>query len=262
MTPDSPRIASLARLAAGPRWRFEAMRAHGAPVLYWITRGQGRLTLAGATQGYGPHNAIFLPAGTMHGFDLGAQTQGSILFFAPGTEGLPPAPLHLRLQDVARQGELTQMIDRIAREAETPDRPGTARALACLAGLVAVWLERQPPAETRPASAARRMAARYTAVIERGFHTGGAVADYARDLGVTAAYLTRVCRESCGRSAHDLLQDRRFYEARRLLRDTDRPVGEVARAAGFTSAAYFTRAFAQATGQTPTAFRSSPQRGN
>ena len=32
--------------------------------------------MAGVTRGYGPHNAIFVPAGTMHGFDMLGQVLG------------------------------------------------------------------------------------------------------------------------------------------------------------------------------------------
>ena len=46
-----------------------------------------------------------------------------------------------------------------------------------------------------------------------------------------------------------------MYEARRLLRDTDMPAREIADTLGFSSAAYLTRAFQQATGKAPIAYR-------
>ena len=63
------------------------------------------------------------------------------------------------------------------------------------------------------------------------------------------------CRITCGRSALQILNDRVIYEARLRLRETSTPVGEIARALGFSSAAYFTRSFTSSTGMTPTAFR-------
>jgi AraC-like DNA-binding protein len=76
-------------------------------------------------------------------------------------------------------------------------------------------------------------------------------------LGVTPTHLTRCCRETCGRSAIELLQDRRIFEARRLLSETDIPVGRIGQSLGFTSPAYFTRAFQNLTGLSPSAFRRS-----
>ena len=57
------------------------------------------------------------------------------------------------------------------------------------------------------------------------------------------------------RQALGLLNDRILYEARVLLRETRRPVQEIARDLGFGSAAYFTRSFQLRAGMTPSEFR-------
>ena len=87
------------------------------------------------------------------------------------------------------------------------------------------------------------------------FRTGKGVADYAAQLQITPTHLSRVCRDASGRPALALLNERIMHEARRLLLETDLPAREVAEQLGFSSAAYFTRAFSQATGRTPSAFR-------
>ncbi|HDR29511.1 helix-turn-helix domain-containing protein, partial [Rhodovulum sp.] len=71
----------------------------------------------------------------------------------------------------------------------------------------------------------------------------------------TSTHLTRTCNQTCGRSASDLLAERKIGEARRLLADTRAPIKEIAAALGYASPAYFTRAFQSRTGTTPTAFR-------
>jgi AraC-like DNA-binding protein len=251
------RLVPVARLAQGGRWRVEAMRAYGEPVLLWFTRGQGRVTVGGITRGYGAHNAIFVPAGMMHGFEVGPQTSGTALFFGTdhGLE-LPEDPLHLRIREVGPQAELSGIIDNIQRESDS-DRPGKDRAARHYLGLLSVWLERHLDAadEAPRQDAARRLARAYADVLERGFRSGKGVQDFARELGVTPTHLTRVCNKTCGRSASDLLHDRLTFEARKLLNETRMPVSKVAELLGFTSAAYFTRAFQHRTGKTPTAFR-------
>ena len=72
---------------------------------------------------------------------------------------------------------------------------------------------------------------------------------------VSRPHLTRVCRQTLGKSASELLADRIHFEARRLLRETKRPVKDIASELGFNSAAYFSRAFVKAAGITPTNFR-------
>ncbi len=259
------RMMSLQRMAQGGKWRVEAMRSYSRPLLLWFTRGQGRITVSGVTRGYGPHNAVYIPAGTMHGFDMLGQVFGQAIHFPRGVDlGLPGDPLHLRLRDATMQAEITALVDAMERELNRA-QPGMDRALFHHAGLIAVWLERQaaaerPEQEKRKPRAANRLAEAYTSLLERDFRTGKGVSDYAAALGVTPTHLSRVCNETCGRPAHGLLQDRLHFEARTLLKETGLPVKDIARSLGFTSAAYFTRAFQARTGLTPSDFRARGDR--
>lgn len=254
------RLVPLQRLAQGGRWRTEAMRSYSTPVLYWFTRGQGRVTVAGVTRGYGPHNAVLVPAGTMHGFDMMGQVMGTALFF-PRDCGIdmPADPLHLRLRDAQHQGEMSFQIENIQRELDL-GADAMERALLHHAGLLIVWMERQVGPEALPASArdgraAERLVAAFVSLLERDFRKGRSVSDYAAALGVTATHLSRCCKATSGRTASALLQDRVHFEARELLRESRVPIKDVASRLGFRSAAYFTRAFQHQTGQTPSAFR-------
>lgn len=257
--PSRLRVVAIPRLAAGGRWRVEAMRALSEPCLLWFTKGQGRLTISGVTRGYTAHNAVFIPAGVMHAFEANAQVFGSALFFGRNTDVvLPKTPLHLRVREVHAQQEINVLIDSLLREIES-DTPANDRATLAYAGLVGVWLERQARkadvVETPRADATRRLVSRYTALLERNFRTGMGVSDFAEALGVTSTHLTRCCNIACGRPASALLQDRRIFEARKLLAETKIPVGKIAEQLGFNSPAYFTRAFQHLTGKSPSAFR-------
>lgn len=250
------RVVAIPRLALGGKWRVETLCVHAEPVLLWFTKGQGRITLQGWSRGYSPNTAVFMPAGTMHGFEIGPQVFGWAVFF--GNRDLPPLPDEpqiLRPRDVQSQHELSVLIDAISRESVS-DQPGAARAAVAQAGLASVWLERQmarQPAEEP--DAARRLVARFSTLMEAEFRKGAGVGELAEMLGVTTTHLSRCCRLAGGRSAIDLLQDRRLSEARRLLVETDLPVHDIAAQVGFSSAAYFTRAFQQETGLAPSAFR-------
>lgn len=256
---SGPRLVLIPRLASGGRWRIEAMRSLREPLFLWFTQGAGRITIGGTTRGYGAHNAVFIPAGTMHGFEMTGRVFGTAVFF--GREHglpLPATPQHLRVRETAAQQEISTILDAATRELEGA-RPGATRAALHHLGLLGVWLDRQialADADSRPRSdAARRLAERYARLLERNYSSGMGVGDFAAALGVTATHLTRVCKAASGRSAHELLQDRVLFEARRLLADTDLPVKQVASELGFGSAAYFTRSFHAHTGQTPTGFR-------
>lgn len=256
-------LTAVGQTALHARWRTEAMRSHATPRLLHITRGQGRITVAGLTSGYGPNNLIFIPPRVMYGFEAGQGVFGSLLTIPSAMASeWPDMPVHLRLKDVLAQKEIVQIFDALEREL-TGKRPGHERAALYHAGLLAVFFARQmdhkgdAPGTSRKDTPPARLVAAYTDLIERDFHTARGVADYAALLGVTPTHLTRSCRVTCGRSALGLLNDRVIYEARLRLHETKTPVQDIARALGFSSPAYFTRAFQTRTGMTPTAFRRS-----
>jgi AraC-like DNA-binding protein len=252
------RLIPIARLAALGRWRVEAMRSLPEACFLVFTKGMGRITVAGLTRGYSTGNAVFIPAGVMHGFECGPNVMGNALFFGRDCPLILPAlPQHLRLREASAQNELSMIIDMIQREIDSSSAANERAAQYC-AGLLSVWLERQvlraEPETTRP-DAAQRLVARFSDVMEHQFRTGAGIAEIAAELGVTPTHLTRCCRAASGRTAIELLQDRRIYEARQMLSDTAMPIGQIGAALGFTSAAYFTRAFQNQTGVSPSAFR-------
>lgn len=266
--PEGPpvEVVSVTRMAQGGAWRTEAMRSYDRPVLIWFTRGQGRLTISGRNCGYSPHNLVFLPPQTMHGFSTMGPVLGSVVFL-PDTPAhdWPQEPLHLRLHDVRLQRELTATIDAMLKEQDSDCALSNA-ALSHHAGLLSIWLSRtaeahadtpNPSPGVRVDTAAHRLAEAYTSLIERDFRHAEGVQHYAALLGVTPTHLSRVCRKVAGRPALDILTDRRHFEARRLLRDTNMQIAEIARQSGFSSPAYFTRAFRARSGQSPSEFRES-----
>lgn len=258
---NSLALRPLVQTPPNERWRTEAMRSHASPRLFHIARGQGRITIAGLTSGYGANNLIFVPAGTMYGYEANSSVFGHTLTIPTAMAGeWPDAVVHLRVRDVVAQKELAGLFDALERELNS-ERSGHSRASHYHLGLLAVCFERlfearQPdPNEARQDSSAARIVAAYTDLIERDYRSSKGVADYARALGVTPTHLTRCCNETCGTSALQLLNDRILFEARRLLRDTKTPIQDIAQQLGYTSAAYFARSFGQRTGQSPSRFR-------
>lgn len=253
-------ITPLQRLCGGARWRTEAMRSHDRARLLWITRGQGRICVNGLTAGFGPHNAVFIPAGTMHGFVPAGSLLGSAILFDPADlPHLPSEPAHLRIREAADQIALTAWIDMMEREAASAD-PAAPRAMRALAGLISVWLERQidtaPTPKRNPQSHAQQLVEAYAALIERDFRREHSVSHYAEALGITPTHLSRVCTQATGKPAGELLAQRLHAEARHMLSETRLPINHVARHLGFTSPAYFSRAFHRHIGASPRAFRS------
>jgi AraC family transcriptional activator of pobA len=96
---------------------------------------------------------------------------------------------------------------------------------------------------------------RFLDVLERDFARRHGAREYADELGVPQAVLSRALANVTGRRTKELITDRRMVEAARLLRFTDRRIGEVALRAGLDDPLYFSRSFKQYYGITPTVYR-------
>jgi AraC family transcriptional activator of pobA len=233
-------------------WKVELLHSAPRHRLYWITRGQGRISVNCITRGYGPNTAVFVPARAPMALELPSQTQGLELCLPPDdTLGLPDEPFTCASPTSKRRGADQPPGKDRTRACGTGPRDGTRAGglFAADLGLDGARAGRQEGAILRERS--HRLVELFAERMEAQFRTGRGIADYAKQLQVTPTHLSRVCREAAGRPAHALLTERIMYEARRLLLDTDMPAREIAEHLGFSSAAYFTRAFAQATGEPP-----------
>jgi len=168
------------------------------------------------------------------------------------------------MRDVTAQKEFLSLMDGIERELAKSS--GSAnRAAHYHLGLISVFFERQldenQGTDLLTETTSARLVAAYTDLVERHFRSGQGVAEYAASLGVTPTHLTRCCKSTCAKSALELLNDRRHFEACMLLRDTKTPVQTIAANLGYRSAAYFSRAFQNRSGLSPSSFRKHGEKG-
>ncbi|WP_315901596.1 helix-turn-helix transcriptional regulator [Salipiger bermudensis] len=248
------RVASLGQL---PGWQYRLLHDRPEHTLIWLTRGQGRAIVEGLRRGLGPHNALFIPAGTLFALEPGMQSLGLVMHCPAGGGLWPDGIRHLRVREGSAQGELTGLLDAMMRE-QTQQRGLLTEALAAHASLVAVWLQRQGVAaaqETGKPNAAQRLMRLYAGALCAGFRSDRGVSDYAAALGVTPTHLTRTARTACDRTAAAMLAERKLHEAQRLLTQPDPPVNRIAESLGFHSAPYFTRFIRSHTGHSPTEIR-------
>lgn len=79
----------------------------------------------------------------------------------------------------------------------------------------------------------------------------------ARELHVSAAYVSRLFRKHTGQSLLRYVHQLRIESAAHLLAATDMPVSDITFASGFESFRTFARVFRELKGQTPSEYRSS-----
>ena len=247
---------ALAALARRGRWAHATLRASSRHAILHVARGAGRIVVGGLRHGYSAGDAAFVPAGTPYAIDLPAGVQGTL--FAIPASAIPGAPRTARLARSAGSEavkEATAMAARLAAEIRG-DRPGRERAVACHAGLLALWIER----EWRPSprlGEAEALSRDFAALLEARLASGRRAADHARLLAVAPEALDRACRAVIGRSAEEAVTERLAHEALRHLRRTDRPAAEIARGLGIGSGEALAHLLVGRCGTTPEAARAA-----
>ena len=84
------------------------------------------------------------------------------------------------------------------------------------------------------------------------------VGDLAAAAAVSRSGLQRKLKQTMGITPQELLSEARIKRACQLLRETDKPVAEIAYACGFNDPKYFSRCFKQSTGKSPSEFKNTP----
>ena len=259
--PLLPSVQSLAQAMRGGEWHLQWLHCSDHPLLYWITRGQGRALVQGVRTGVGGHNAVFVPAGCLHALDLSKQSIGLVLRFPAQGAGfdqcaqhLPKTPCHLRISDVAKQGELTALLDALAREQASPN-PLKEPAMQAWATLAALWLARHQPTDSPRQPAAQRLVREFCRLLAQQTNGSQSMADFAAQLGVTPTHLTRCCKQIAGMTAAEMQTQAALYAARQMIETTETTLQTIGQQLGFSSAAYFSRFIQNHTGHSPSMLR-------
>ncbi|MBL0886096.1 AraC family transcriptional regulator [Myceligenerans indicum] len=141
----------------------------------------------------------------------------------------------------------------LVEEVERPDRTGAAEAM--VAGLTRILVASARLAPGPPSAAPDPLLLLVFDQVEKMFRDPVSAGDVARELGYTPGHLTTVVRERSGRTLGEWLVERRLTEARRLLLETDLPLGAVAARTGLTDGAYLGRRFRRRYGISPARWR-------
>lgn len=83
------------------------------------------------------------------------------------------------------------------------------------------------------------------------------LADLAALLGISQFHFSHLFKQSIGTSPYQYLLQQRVEQAKRLLKQTDQPIMEIALLCGFNSHSHLSKQFRQLTGMTPTAYRAN-----
>lgn len=251
-------VTSLGQLRQKGAWRLDQAHSENFARVIFLSRGAGRAEMSFIPRGLTAPCVVFVPGGQIFSLELHAQVLGYCVSVRDATApAWPESGFCIKLKNPDQQVDLTSILENLSRHGLGAGfdlrRQGYGLLLA---GALADLRAGDPSANAR-LDRARLLVKAFGHLLEREFTKSPSIADLASALDVTPTHLSRVCREVSGRTALALVNERIMHEARRRLADTDDTARQIAADLGFASAAYFTRAFGQETGQSPSEFRAA-----
>ncbi|MHB0766854.1 AraC family transcriptional regulator [Bradyrhizobium sp. 5.13L] len=227
---------------------------------------------------FGRRGTVWLcPAGIREDFiRVENQMQECLHIFLPGHPfddtmlrdlDIDPSGMSIRYESIDRDIFIEHVADRILGELEHETSTGRllieslGRALS--AHLVHSYAAtsvrlKQSHAVQKPLDARRlsRVTEFIAASVDRDF----TVKDLASVACMSPAHFSRSFKAATGAAPHEYVSRQRLDFARHLLSTSDRPLVDIAYAAGFSSQANFNRAFRKAVGTTPSLYRAQKVR--
>lgn len=152
----------------------------------------------------------------------------------------------------AERASWSRWLADLSAELARPDRPGAGDAIAATLTRILVASARLAPTEPKKPEP---LVERVFEQIEATYRDPVSARDVAGALGYTPGHLTTVVRERTGRTVLEWITERRMTEVRRLLRETDLPLGVIAAQTGLRDATYLVRRFRHHYGTTPQRWR-------
>ena len=273
-TPDMMHCETISARSTLHNWQIRPHQHHGLFQILYLKAEHARIRIDDDELDMVAGQVLLVPQMCVHGFHFAPHAEGNVLTLAyplltrvgggAGDLLLSLRKPYLHCLPPGEEGDdLRQHFSAIDREYRrvAPHREVLLEAL--LAGVLA-WLARQvvppDPLHLQGARGARHFAA-FCQLIETEYHRQHAVSWYADRLGITAAHLNALCRQSSRQSALELIHERLLLEARRSLVYTAMSVSAVSYALGFADPAYFTRFFKQRVGLSPKGFRGRAMAG-
>lgn len=143
----------------------------------------------------------------------------------------------------------------------TLQKPGRLLMLEYLVGQLIVQLHRLPKTQKKKLnqidSLSKIYYRKYVQSIKASWDYKKSIEEYAKELGITAGHLNKICQSVAAKSSKDVIIKYFIEEAKILLSDIDLTISDVCYQLGFEDKSYFSRVFKRKTGLTPTQFKKS-----
>ena len=248
------------------QWRIRPHRHSSIVQLFLLSEGSGTGRFDTTEYQLTAPCIAVIPARCVHEFDWSRDSHGYALSIASALissfeSRLGQQAAVFQQVGLLQSGESADFLASLFRQIHIEsanDHPFREAALGNLVSVLAISVARASPLpkrETDTANRANHHYQRFVKMVEGQFRTHAGVANYAADIGITAAHLNAICRRLAGASALQHIHNRVLLAARRDLVYTDKSIAVIAAGLGFDEPSYFTRFFKRHMRMTPRAYR-------
>ena len=247
--------------------RSHVSHEHDYHQLVMCTLGETDLAVESLTRQVTPEYGCILPCSHHHEYEGDGCNRTLILDMPVSTPGrtayanelnrLFDKPRFFRVDPVLR--ELTDVL--ITQLQQSPGLHNEVAAVLLRAVCARVVEQRREVPAPRPVRPHPRVDLRLVnAFIDAHMDRMLSVADLAAACAISVSHLHAIFRERLELTPQAYIQQRRMEQAHRLIRDTDCPLGMVARQVGFADQASFSRACRRYLGAPPSRLRRAKTR--
>lgn len=266
-------VLALEQVFTTPERDVLAAHRHDHYTVFWITEGQGTVTVDFTSYEIRPNLLCCLWPGQVHAWDVVDPPKGAFLSFtkayyagqsaaASEVAEMPllysvggDAPvMPVSIEQASGINDVFQVLFRESHAALS-DSEDMLRSYLRVFLLLARRIQTTQSGVSHPQEAGLALAKHFTQLVDTHFLTTSSVADYAQMLNVTTNHLVATLTRVMGKPAGHFIRERLVLEAKRLLRHSDLSISEVAYHLKFEDPSYFSRFFKKHTEFTPAQFR-------
>lgn len=256
----------------GPRKVIHAPHRHAFYELIFILKGGGRHEIDFYDYPLQTYSVHFVKSAQVHLIDRTDDAQGCSLLFSEDflhalrqsadLQQIPffqnPAQPLVQLNEAAF-AQIMPILANIKAENATPKLRSSLELIRAYCQVLLLIVGRayhalpQPRVQATPDGVVQQ----FLQLIELHFSEHLNIEQYAVKLQLSANYLSELCKQQTGKTAHQLVQERILLEAKRLLCYSELPVKAIAYKLNFTDTSYFSRFFKKHTHVSPAEYRQS-----
>lgn len=251
---------------------FQVMHWHRDLQFLYLLAGNVEVRTLDRTLPVRAGEAVFINQEVVHNIRrLGNCHYNSFIFPASFLTFYPGSPAKAFVDDVTASGQLSllhfspdigwqqEAIRQLQHLSQLEQEKTALYPYEVLTTLCTLWLTVRrhitPSQSGKKESALSQRVQKILQFIEQHYAEELTLFDLANSAHISKSECARCFRQGLGCTPFQYLMEYRMSRAAQLLQETDRPVGEVALAAGFHQMSYFGRCFREKTGLSPREYR-------